>query len=199
MLRRDTLRQLGGAALIVEEHVERSLAGLDPTERHGAAVLFAYLVTPSGTKIAHRVDDLSTYSGLPLAATGALVGALVHERILRPADGGRVEIYHDVLASAVADWRRDQEAAEALEQERRRHRRLLAILVGALVALALVGALAIYAVSQRNEAQEQAALAQANAQEAEQQTELAQANARKEQQQAQIAENERTGGAACRG
>ena len=191
VLRRDALRQLGGAALVVEEHVERSLAGLDPTERHGASVLFGYLVTPSGTKIAHRVDDLSTYSGLPMVATSALVGALVHERILRPADGGRVEIYHDVLASAVADWRREQEAAEALAQERKRHRRLLAILVGALVALALVGALAIYAVSQRNEAQEQAALAQANEQEAQEQTALAQANARYARKQAAIADDER--------
>jgi WD40 repeat protein/cytoskeletal protein RodZ len=191
VLRRETLRRLGGAALIVEEHVERSLTGLGPTERHGASVLFGYLVTPSGTKIAHRVDDLSTYSGLPMAATAGLVGALVQERILRPADGGRVEIYHDVLASAVADWRREQEAAEALEQERKRHRRLLAILAGALVALGLVGALAIYAVSQRNEAQEQTALAQANEQQAQEQTEIARANEAEARKQANNAKRER--------
>ena len=49
---------------IVEEHLERALAGLDGTERDLVARLFNHLVTPSGTKIAHAVDDLARYAAV---------------------------------------------------------------------------------------------------------------------------------------
>jgi WD40 repeat protein len=180
VLRRETLRQHGGAARIVEDHVGRALSALTDGERLAAAALFAYLVTPSGTKIAHTVDDLASYSGLPRPQTQELVASLERERILRPADGERVEIYHDVLAAAVGDWRRRHEAAEAVARERRRHRRLLAVLVGALIALAVVVGVALYALQQRNEAQasaaraeQQAALARAGFQEARKQEGIA--------------------------
>ena len=52
-LRAATLHELGGAERIVEEHLERALAGLDDEQRDLAARLFNHLVTPSGTKIAH--------------------------------------------------------------------------------------------------------------------------------------------------
>ncbi|HSL63659.1 MAG TPA: hypothetical protein VK874_03295, partial [Gaiellaceae bacterium] len=195
VLRRETLRRLGGAAHVVEQHLERSLAGLGAADRDAAAALFAYLVTPSGTKIAHRLDDLASYAGLGTATTAALVTDLTRERIVRTADGGRVEIFHDVLAEAVAAWRRRHDAARALERHRReadlRHRRLLAILAGALVALLVVGGIAVYALAQRSEAREQAALAQANEQEAQEQAALAQASEEEAQQQAEVAQAER--------
>ena len=62
-LRATTLAELGGAEQIVEEHLERALAGLDDDERDLVARLFNHLVTPSGTKIAHAVDDLARYAG----------------------------------------------------------------------------------------------------------------------------------------
>jgi adenylate cyclase len=82
---------------------------------------------------------------------------LEHARILRPipsseSDGvGRREIYHDVLAPAVIDWRRrhvDEERTRRLAQARERARRLevrnrrLAAAVVALVVV--VGSLALY-------------------------------------------------------
>ena len=158
-LRRETLRRLGGAGQIVEQHLGRSLARLDDGERDAAAALFSYLVTPSGTKIAYSVDDLASYVGMPVASTSGLVGELVEERILRPTEGARVEIYHDVLAEAVADWRREHQATRELERARRRHRRLIVLFAIALVALVAVAAVALYALTQRSEARHQAARA----------------------------------------
>jgi WD40 repeat protein len=163
LLRRETLRRLGGAAHIVEEHLERSLSSLDADEREGVATLFTYLVTPSGTKIAHTVDDLASYARLDRSRATSLVSALERERILRPADGGRVEIYHDVLAAAVGAWRRSYEGDRALERERRRHRRLVAVLAGTAAALAVVAAIAVYALAQRADARDQARAAEARA------------------------------------
>jgi hypothetical protein len=53
-LRLETLRELGGAAHIVEDHLERAMAELSPDEKDAAAAMYNHLVTPSGTKIAHR-------------------------------------------------------------------------------------------------------------------------------------------------
>ena len=193
VLRRETLRELGGAAHIVEQHLDRALERLGGLDRDATSALFAYLVTPSGTKIAHRPDDLASYVGLEPARAEALVSLLVAERILRPAEDGRVEIYHDVLAAPVGAWRREQEAVRTIERQQRaaeaRHRRLLVILVGALAALLVVGGVAVYAVSQRNEAQQQAALARESEQEAEEQAARADANAKDAQRQAAAAES----------
>ena len=62
VLRASTLAELGGAQRIVEQHLERALARLDQGECDVVARLFNHLVTPSGTKIAHAVDDLARYA-----------------------------------------------------------------------------------------------------------------------------------------
>ena len=128
--------------------------------------MFNHLVTPSGTKIAHDVGDLAGYADVGEAKLALVVRALGDHRILRPVDG-RWEIFHDVLADAVLAWRARHEADRALEREReearRRHRRLLASLVGALVALAAMVAVTIYALAQRSNAREQASIARLEA------------------------------------
>ena len=68
--------------------------------------MFAYLVTPSGTKIAHEDRDLAQYVAVPSTALLPVLAALVAGRILRRDEGGRYEIFHDVLAAEVLDWRR---------------------------------------------------------------------------------------------
>ena len=165
-----TLAELGGAEHIVQEHLERALAGLDEGERDLAARLFDHLVTPSGTKIAHAVDDLARYARVEADSLEPVLGTLDAARILRrvPGRGGgppRYEIFHDVLASAVLAWRDRHESEQALAAERaeagRRHRRLASIATLALVALAAMGLVTVYAFSQRAEARDQAAHAEA--------------------------------------
>jgi len=71
-------------------------------------------VTPSGTKIALIADDLAGFTEIPVGRVRAVVSRLAAPdlRILRPVASSvvdtadpRYEIYHDVLAPAVLDWR----------------------------------------------------------------------------------------------
>ncbi|MGZ4354746.1 MAG: ATP-binding protein, partial [Gaiellaceae bacterium] len=62
VLRSATLEELGGAQAIVRDHLDRAMAVLDLEQQEAAARMFGHLVTPSGTKIAHRVSDLATFA-----------------------------------------------------------------------------------------------------------------------------------------
>ena len=166
-LRLETLRELGGAAHIVEDHLERAMAELSPEEKDAAAAMYNHLVTPSGSKIAHRAGDLAGYASIGEAETQRVLQRLVEERIVRAAENGaegpRYEIFHDVLAEAVLAWRTEHEAERKLEAERaaaaRRHRRLLVLAVGALGLIAVLLAVAVYAIVQRGDARSQTRIA----------------------------------------
>ena len=123
VLRAETLAELGGAGRIVQQHLERALASLDEPERELVARLFHQLVTPSGTKIAHAVGDLSRYAGESPERLEDVLHTLSSERVVRAlpgrnGGGARYEIYHDVLAGAVLDWGARHEAERALAEER---------------------------------------------------------------------------------
>jgi WD40 repeat protein len=153
-LRLETLRRLGGAEQIVREHLERALDALSPEQKDVAAALFRHLVTPSGTKVAHRLSDLAGYADVEEADLAPVVSALGRDRILRPVGGdgtgGRYEIYHDVLGEAVLAWRtrRDLERQRELAEDRRR--RAVAVAIAAVVALAIVAAVAVFALVERS-------------------------------------------------
>ena len=135
VLRLGTLERLGGASEIVKRHVDSALDALTPTERDAAARVFQYLVTPAGTKIALGVDDLYPNAGMTAADLRALLVKLSsgENRILtsvapapdQPARE-RYQIFHDVLAEKVLDWRSryvkaaEAQAAKAVADEERR-------------------------------------------------------------------------------
>ena len=169
-LRVETLRRLGGAEEIVNDHVDGALAKLTPPEQDIAARMLDHLVTPSGTKIAHRVGDLAKYAAAPEAELLPVLTKLGDERILRSvaADGerdSRYEIFHDTLAEPVLAWKAEHESQGELDRERaeseRRHRRLLRLLAGAAVALLVMAGMTVFALTQRSEARSQAKLARA--------------------------------------
>ena len=176
VLRLATLRGLGGPQAIIQGHLETAMDALSDDERRIAAAMFGYLVTPSKTKIAHTASDLAAWSQVPEAEAEAVLQRLCGgDRILRAVEpqqstGGpsprRYEIFHDVLADAILDWRtryeeRAREAgrlAAAKEAADREHRRVVrARIVAASVGLlALVFAvLAVLAVKARNDARDQ--------------------------------------------
>jgi len=177
VLRLETLRRLGGAGRVVHGHLEEAMATLDPAQQDIAASVFNHLVTPSGTKIAHGVADLAAYANVAESDLAPVLSTLAGLRILRPeaaADGSgetRYEIFHDVLADPVSDWRRARGEERRLEVERsearKRHRRLLVLVAASLLGLAIAIGLAIFALTQRSEAREQAERAQLAAAEAE--------------------------------
>ena len=168
ILRLATLDELGGPERIVRTHLERALAVLTTEQKRLAARVFNHLVTPSGTKIAHTTDDLVKWASAAEADVLPVLATLSHRRILRPVGGngsGAHEIYHDVLADAVLAWRDRFDAQEALERAeadaRRRHRRLLVVVAASLAALAVTTTVAIFALTQRSEARDEARHARA--------------------------------------
>jgi WD40 repeat protein len=170
ILRLETLRQLGGAEQIVRDHVDGALALLSVPEKDLAARMLDHLVTPSGTKIAHRVGDLAKYAGAAEQELLPVLTKLGDERIVRSvavegAQDSRYEIFHDTLAEPVLAWKSGYEAQRELERERaeseRRHRRLLRALALAVVALLVMAGVTVFALTQRGEARSQASLAHA--------------------------------------
>src|SRR5437764_879840 len=143
-LRLATLRELGGAGAIVHDHLRHALDALSPDEQDVAASMFGHLVTPSGTKIAHRSGDLAQYASVRERELEPVLRALSRDRILRTVDGAggaeRYEIFHDVLAEPVLAWRSERDLERERAAAARRHRRLLGLAVASLVALVFVDA-----------------------------------------------------------
>jgi CHASE2 domain-containing sensor protein len=152
-LRLETLRRLGGADTIVHCHLDDAMARLPGPQRDAATAALRFLVTSTGRKIALSSGELREFADVDTAALDPALEHLERERILRavpatePGGVARHEIYHDVLAPAIRDWRR-AEADRRLEQVRRRARRLARrnrVLSAAVIALAaLAVGLALY-------------------------------------------------------
>jgi WD40 repeat protein len=128
-LRAATLTGLGGAAAIVGRHLDEAMDRLDSASQAVAAGIFDRLVTPTGGKIACSLSALAGWAGEALAPdVPRVVGQLCNERILRATDAtderetDSYEVFHDVLAPAILDWRarwlaaREQETAVAHAQ-----------------------------------------------------------------------------------
>jgi tetratricopeptide (TPR) repeat protein len=177
VLRLETLERLGGAAQIVRTHLDNTMTTLSPKDQDIASRIFYHLVTPSGTKIAHTVPDLAAFAKLSPSELNPVLSRLSdnNERILRPVDPPpslahveRYEIFHDVLAPAILDWRvryfqEQEQAAVTRESDEHRQRaedqaqivRRLRWVTGALVIVCLVAiAAALYASRQKIQAQQ---------------------------------------------
>jgi WD40 repeat protein len=165
-LRVATLRELGGAGHIVEDHLERAMAELSPREKGAAAAMYNFLVTPSGTKIAHGVGDLAGYASVDEGEAEQVLRRLTAERIVRASSTNgpsstRYEIFHDVLADAVLAWRTRYAAEGALHEAERRRRRALLVATAALAGLLLVAGIAVFALLERSHSQADARRARA--------------------------------------
>ena len=162
VIRLETLQRLGGSASIVRSHLDATMELLPEADRDMAADVFRQLVTPSGAKIAHSLEDLAEYANVAGPELSPVLEHLAdgQMRILRsvpPApgqpDASRYEIFHDALAPAILDWRhrrstqqqradaerRLAESRRSLRTERRRRGRLV-ILLGVSVVLLLAAA-----------------------------------------------------------
>jgi transcriptional regulator with XRE-family HTH domain len=167
-LRRATLERLGGAQQIVRTHLDTTMQRLPGADREVAARAFRYLVTPSQTKIAYTVADLADFAGIAPNKLAPVLQKLASPdvRVLRsvaPAAGEkkelRYEIFHDVLAPAVLDWRERYQ-----EQVRNRRVRALIAVVVPLILLALAFSLFQSYQAQLAQYQAQAAIQIAQAQ-----------------------------------
>ena len=160
-LRLETFRGLGGAEPIVREHVQGALERLPAEQQGEAARVVRQLVTSSGTKIAHTAADLAEYADVAPAELQPLLDTLARERIVRGVDGSpgrptRYEIFHDILAAPVLAWRVGYEVEREKLASARQRKRLRAIVAAAVIALIVVGAIAVYAFVQRGDARTEA-------------------------------------------
>ena len=153
------LDALGGPEHIVENHLLEALARLTPEEQSVAADLFRFLVTRSKAKIAHPASDLAEWTRRSEPQVTEVLEKLCRReagRIVRrvpppPTGEGetRYELFHDVLAEPIFEWRREYEQ----EQRRRAVFRRFARVGGVLLGLATVfAALGTWALVQRSEA-----------------------------------------------
>ena len=136
-------------------HLDTVMGAFSPSEQESSARLFRHLVTRSGAKVALRVDDLADLAGLPKEQVEPLLARLAggDVRILRPVGDDGYEIFHDVLATAVNEWRGRVEERIRRERERRRRMRYLAAVASALVVAAALAVLTIVGCEARNDAE----------------------------------------------
>jgi WD40 repeat protein len=201
LLRLATYDRLGGAGRIVQTHLNELLDRLPEQGRESCARMFPYMVTPTGSKIAHETDDLVAFTERPRQETVALLSALTAQRVLRrvtPPE--RYEIFHDVLAPAVLDWRAhyvqarqetQQRVEERLRAEARSAKKLRLLALVAVLCAVLAIALAWYANRERQRANDAAQRANDNADSATRAATLARANETKATEQSVMALNAR--------
>jgi hypothetical protein len=156
------LHRLGGANVIVQTHLEQVLAKLTPPQRELAAEVFRYLITPTGSKVAHSAVDLAALTQTNEQAVRELLMAFTSgsNRILRVTEasngdtGQRFEIFHDILGLAILEWRRRfVEAARQAGVARRRLKRAAYAAFGLLLAGAL-GLLGVKLLEERERGEE---------------------------------------------
>lgn len=129
-------------------------------ERDIAAGIFRYLVTPSGTKIAQGTLDLVSFAEAQADDVKSVLSILSDRpeaRILRRlANPERYEIFHDVLAHPILDWRRGyllrKEAEERRSAEAEKQRRRFRWILQAIVAFLVITGVTVYAYQRIREA-----------------------------------------------
>jgi len=128
LLRQQTFEELGKAEQIVKDHLNHEMQLLTDQEKQSAASIFQYLVTSSGSKYAYSVRDLSENTGLDKTELKQFLEKLAmgERRIVRPVGSAkpnqpetqRYEIFHDALAPAILNWRRNYLEQQTREQEK---------------------------------------------------------------------------------
>jgi len=111
-LRLDTLKRLGNATHILDEHLALVFNQFTAEQQGQAVEMFDRLVTPSETKVAQSAEDLAAYIRADTTQLECILNTLASpdSRILRsfaPRDrpeSKRYELYHDLLAKPVRSW-----------------------------------------------------------------------------------------------
>jgi hypothetical protein len=116
-MRAETLEQLGGAAQVVRTHLDRALDALPPSSSASPPMPPAISSPPRARRSPKRPGTSPTGSTLPVEDVRAVLDALTTAdvRILRLRDDHAYEIFSDVLAPAVRDWRARFESARERE------------------------------------------------------------------------------------
>jgi hypothetical protein len=157
-------QEISGAQNIARTNLDATLQKLTPQQQALAARLFRQMVTTTGMKIALSARDLADEPEEETAVEALLnyfagsQGGRILRTVVPPygqaAEYTRYEIFHDLLAPAILDWRTRYEVQQRLEEEkrrleeeqrqnrerlRRRNRQLMLLGAGLVLALLLAG------------------------------------------------------------
>jgi hypothetical protein len=122
VLRADTFKALGGAEQIIKTHFDSVMAAHSIEDQELACKALRFLVTRSGTKVAHSAADLAEFASVSTESLSSVLRKLSQgeRRVLRKVrphlDSGEAlfEVYHDRVALAILDWitrfRRERDA-----------------------------------------------------------------------------------------
>jgi hypothetical protein len=112
VMKLETLQSLGGAKKIIQSRLDQVMETLERPQRDVLADAFRGLVTSTGRKIPLTTKEISGITEASPEELEPLLLQLDKERVLRtvpasdPGGDERREIFHDVLATAILDWRR---------------------------------------------------------------------------------------------
>lgn len=113
---------------IIQSHLDSMMKSLSREQQDVAARAFYHLVTPGGTKIAQQIGDLVDYTELPESTLNPVLQALSRKEMSiltqlmpppnKPSNQVRYELFHDVLAPAILNWRTRFNAERSEEKAR---------------------------------------------------------------------------------
>ncbi len=121
VLRLSTFERLGGAEAIVRGYLENVMQALPEASQIICARIFVFLVTPSGTKIPQKPEDLAVLARTGVEGVRGILEQLAEQRILCRIDRPeRYEVFHDALAPAILQWRIEfEKKVDRADAERR--------------------------------------------------------------------------------
>jgi len=164
VLRLQTFEALGRSKKMLGTHLDSMMSKLTESERGSAANILRYLVTPAGQRSHRRLVRSRPGSDLPEVEVQSTLDRFERARHANPANGAstarpaQYEIFHDVLADGILDWRahylQEQKRLEAEAQvarQRAKAKRLRLIAAGLSVMLVIMIVLAVIALRAKSQ------------------------------------------------
>jgi hypothetical protein len=147
----------GSVRAELERYCREKLHALSDAEQDTAAAAFGFLMTPSGAKMAYPLDVLAEQTGVPETPLLAVLEKLATDdvRILRdiPAGPGAkpwFELYHDLYARFLANWKRERDAAREKRRDWERLRTAALVVLASVLVVAAI--MAVRAAGERRRA-----------------------------------------------
>lgn len=126
LMRMSTLKDdLGGVRQVVDNYLAATISGLSRHEQEAAAVMFEFMVTSTGRKLALFTSELAEHvkwSGIKRTTVQNVLKKLQQARIVSPVPlrgypgVGCYEFAHDVVAKAARDWRQRHTLMNSVER-----------------------------------------------------------------------------------
>jgi WD40 repeat protein len=161
----DALLAQRGIQGLLEDYLGEALGAFPPDVRRAAVALLAQMVTSAGTRNVISADDLMDRvpgeERIPRPLLERALARLEGESRLVRCERRRDLDLYEITSEFLVPWIRDQRELQRRQRERRRLLILAGLTGAGLLIAAIVGVLAVWALSQRNAARRSATSATA--------------------------------------